>query len=171
MKRQLAKTFVLSNFNYFPLVWHNCGNGDMHKIEKMQERVIRFIHNDYQTNYMDLIESKGESTMYAKRIRIIAQEVYKSLHGLSPSYIAELLTNRTFKSRRPLDIYTPTVNQVTYGYRSYRFEAPRVWNSLPLNIRTSENFPLFKTLIKTWSGPNCRCTSCMYNPNPGDLEK
>ena len=32
MKRQLAKTFVLSNFNYCPLIWHNCGNGDMHKI-------------------------------------------------------------------------------------------------------------------------------------------
>ena len=164
-KVQLAKTFVLSTFNYCPIVWHFCGNGDMHKIEKVNERATRFIYNDYTTDYLTLLEENEESTMYLKRIRIIAQEVYKSLHGLSPKYTNELLRDRTFKSRRPLDLYVPKVNQISYGYRSYQFEAPTVWNSLPLDIRRSENFPLFKKLIKSWTGSSCRCNSCAYHPS------
>ena len=140
IKAQLAKTFVLSNFNYCPIVWHFCGNGDMHKIEKLNERVVRFMYNDYITDYLTLLEVNGECTIYLKRIRTIAQEVYKTIHGLSPEYTKELLRNRTFKSRRPLDLYIPKVNQVTYGFRSYRFEAPTVWNSLPLDIRRAENY-------------------------------
>ena len=53
----------------------------------------------------------------------IAQEDYKSLHGLNPKYTSELLRDRAFKSRRPLDLYD-----------IYKFEAPTVWNSLPLYI-------------------------------------
>ena len=165
IKAQFAKTFVLSNFNYCPIVWHFCGNGDMHKIEKLNERVIRFMYNDYTSDYLTLLEVNGECSLYLKRIRIIAQEVYKTIHGLSPEYTKELLKNRTFKSRRPLDLYIPKVNQVTYGFRSYRFEAPTVWNSLPLDIRRAENFPLFKKLIGSWTGPNCRCNSCNFYPS------
>jgi len=161
---QLAITFVLSTFNYCPIVWHFCGNGDMHKVEKVNERVTRFIYNDYTTDYLTLLEVNGESTMYIKRIRIIAQEVYKSLHGLNPKYTSELLRDRAFKSRRPLDLYVPKVNQVSYGFRSYKFEAPTVWNSLPLDIRRAENFPLFKNLINSWTGSSCRCNSCKFHP-------
>ena len=165
-KRQLAKTFVLSYFNFCPLVWHHCGNGDMHNIERMQERVLRFMCNEYTTDYSELLKIQGESTMYIKRLRLIAQEVYKSISGLNPEYMHSLLTERSFKSRRPLDIYIPKVNQVTYGYRSYRFQAPTVWNSLPVEIRSSENYPTFKKLIQTWIGPSCRCTNCLYNSDP-----
>ena len=60
IKAQFAKTFVLSNFNYCPIVWHFCGNGDMHKIEKLNERVIRFMYNDYTSDYLTLLEVNGE---------------------------------------------------------------------------------------------------------------
>ena len=136
----------------------------MHKVEKVNERVTRFIYNDYTTDYLTLLEVNGESTMYIKRIRIIAQEVYKSLHGLNPKYTSELLRDRAFKSRRPLDLYVPKVNQISYGFRSYKFEAPTVWNSLPLDIRRAENFPLFKNLINSWTGSSCRCNSCKFHP-------
>ena len=140
----------------------------MHKIEKIQERVVRFVYNDYKTDYLTLLDTKGESTMYLKRIRIMAQEVYKSVNGLSPKYTAELLRDRTFNLRRPLDLYIPTVNQVTYGYRSYQFEAPSVWNSLPIEIRQAGNYNLFKDLVKTWTGSNCRCNACEFKLNPYD---
>ena len=164
-KKLLTNTYVLSQFNYCPIVWHFCGKGGIHMIEKIHERAIRFVTNDYTSEYLELLNKENDCTLYLRRVRLIAQEVYKSIHGLNPGYIKELLQNRrsNYPTRTPLNLYIPKVNQIKFGYRSYTFEAPSIWNSLPLEIRKASNFPMFKKLIKTWEGPSCRCNLCAYN--------
>ena len=164
MRVLVTNTYVLSQFNYCPLVWHFCGKGATHKIEKIHERALRFIYNDNITEYTNLLEKANTTTQYLKRVRIIAQEVFKAINNIGPKYTKELITDRPsrYPTRRPLDIYVPNVNQVKFGYRSFKFEAPTVWNSLPNEIRTAEHFPEFKKLIKLWSGPICRCNFCKY---------
>jgi hypothetical protein len=166
-KKHLTVTFVLSQFNYCPLVWHFCGNGNMHKMEKIHERALRFVFDDYTSEYKDLLSRNGISTLYLKRVRIMAQEVYKAINNQSPKYTKELLKERNtrYSDRRPLDLYVPRVNQQKFGYRSYAFEAPSVWNSLPLDIRKAENFGQFKKLINSWTGPSCRCNFCLSPVN------
>ena len=123
--------------------------------------------DNYMSDYAELLLSENESTLYLKRVRIIAQEVFKSLNGLNPGYTREILRDRPsrFPTRRPLDLYIPKVNQIKFGYRSYTYEAPTIWNSLPPNIRKSVNFSVFKKLLKSWNGPACRCNFCKYNEN------
>lgn len=163
----VANAYVLSCFNYCPMVWHFCGKGDTHKIEKIHERAIRFMTGNYTSDYAELLNSGNESTLYLKRVRIIAQEVFKSINGLNPGYTREILRDRPsrYPSRRPLDLYVPKVDQIKFGYRSYTYEAPIIWNSLPLDIRKSDNFYIFKKLLKSWNGPSCRCNFCKYNDN------
>ena len=48
-------SFIMSNFNYFPIVWHFYGETNARKIEKFQERVLRFIYEDYSSSYEDLL--------------------------------------------------------------------------------------------------------------------
>ena len=100
-KSCMAKTFVMSQFNYCPLVWHFCMPGDTHKMEKIQERALRFIYNEYTSDYSKLLEENGETTLYLKRVRIIAHEVYKAINGISPKYMKELLKTREKTLRRP----------------------------------------------------------------------
>ena len=45
-KEVLLNSFVYSNFNYCLLIWHFCSSKSLYKIEKMQERVLRLLHND-----------------------------------------------------------------------------------------------------------------------------
>ena len=153
------------------MAWHFCGKGDTHKIEKIHERAMRFMTDNYTSDYAELLENENESTLYLKRVRIIAQEVFKSINGLNPGYTREILRDRPsrYPSRRPLDLYVPKVNQITFGYRSYTYEAPIIWNSLPLDIRKSENFYMFKKLLKSWNGPSCRCNFCKYNRNENQI--
>ena len=167
-KMQMVKTFVLSQFNYCPFVWYFCGNGNIHKMEKIQERALRFIENDYTSEYKEILAISNESTLYLKRVRIMAQEVYKSINGLNPKYVQELLVarNSEYSNRRPLDLYVPRVKQITYGYKSYFYEAPSIWNSLPLEIRRAENYNTFKKLVKAWSGLSCRCNYCNTAQEP-----
>ena len=43
----LVQSFVYSNFNYCPLVWYFSSSKSLQKIEKIQERALRFLYNDH----------------------------------------------------------------------------------------------------------------------------
>ena len=48
-KLNIYYSFIMSNFNYCPLVWHFCGEVNTKKKEKIQERALRFIYQDYNS--------------------------------------------------------------------------------------------------------------------------
>ena len=78
------------------------------------------------------------------------------MNGLNLGYVGDILRDRpsSYPTRKPLDLYVPKVNQITFGYKSYTYEAPKIWNSLPLEIRKAKNFNMFKKLINNWNGPS-----------------
>ena len=54
-RKILVEAHVISQFNYSSIVWHFCGFSDVHKMEKLHERCIRFIYNEYDKNYFDIL--------------------------------------------------------------------------------------------------------------------
>ena len=46
-KMTIYNSFIVSNFNYCPLAWHFCGTSSTNKLEKNQEKALRFINNDF----------------------------------------------------------------------------------------------------------------------------
>ena len=46
----LANSFIISNFNYCPLVWYFSRAKQLQKIEKIQVKILRFLHDDYVSN-------------------------------------------------------------------------------------------------------------------------
>ena len=69
MRTMVANTYVLSQFNYCPLVWHFCGPGATHKIERIQERVLRFVHNDYTSDYTSILNKSNTTTFTTKGLK------------------------------------------------------------------------------------------------------
>ncbi len=55
-REKIYHTFILSNFNYSPIVWQFCGKVNTKKIEKIQERALRFMFNDKKSSYSSLLE-------------------------------------------------------------------------------------------------------------------
>ena len=49
------ETFVYSNFNYCPLVLYFSSSKSLQKIERIQERALRFLYNDHKSSYDDLL--------------------------------------------------------------------------------------------------------------------
>ena len=56
-------------------------------MEEVQERAIRFIKNDYFSEYADILTELGEDTLYLKRVRLTAQEAFKLFKGAQYSEI------------------------------------------------------------------------------------
>ena len=86
-RKILANSFILSNFNYCPLVWYFSTAKHFQKIEKIQESVLQFVHNDYETDYLSLLKNNKSVTMEVKRMRYLSIEIYKTLHCLNPQYM------------------------------------------------------------------------------------
>ena len=70
-------------------------------------------------------------------------EIYKTMNILNPEFMRDLLslkkTSRLIREKYMLNLCIPVHNQVTFGRKSLRVFRPKVWNSLPYHIKSSEN--------------------------------
>ena len=82
----LADAFISSNLNYCPLIWYFSTAKQLAKIEKIQERVLRFVANNFNSDFSVLHNQSGQVTMEVKRMRYSCIEIYKTLNGFNPSY-------------------------------------------------------------------------------------
>ena len=151
-RKILVEAFIFSNFNYCPLVWYFSTAKQINKIERIQERALRFINNDYHLDYSTLLSKNEHVTMEAKRTQFLCTEIYKTLNGLNPNYMNKIFVKSCsrYSSRRPHDLMVPRVNQTKFGLKSIQYEGAKLWNHLPNSIKSAENLEIFKTLIKSW---------------------
>ena len=158
----IYKSFILSNFNYCPVIWHFCSKHSTKKMERIQERALRFVTDDFESSLENLLKKTSSNLLHVNRIQLIAREAYKILHNHSPFYIQNLVNfkEQTYYSRREKQAFQPKVNTTRYGLKSFRYEAPRIWNSLPNEIRQADNYKLFGRLLRTWEDPLCSCPAC-----------
>ena len=82
---------------------------------------------------------------------------YKALHGLTPSYLTDMLvpvaSNPALCQNRSADrgnLVVPRVKNTSYGYHSFSIAAPRLWNTLLCELRSSLSVTTFHTNLKTY---------------------
>jgi hypothetical protein len=79
--------------------------------------------------------------------------VFKSLNGVAPAYIDDLLQiynpPRTLRSSNKMKLVEPKSHH-SWGDRSFSCAAPRIWNKLPLHIKSSNTLMQFKKNLKTY---------------------
>ena len=156
-KMVIYNSFIASNFSYCPLAWHFCSSAT-NTLAKVQERELRFINNDFTSSLPDLVKQTNTQPIHVRRMKLMACEVYKIVNDLSPKYINDLVnikhSSYNFRSEKKAE--APQVNSTRYGLRSFRSEAPRIWNSL----RVAESYPQFRKMIQRWDGFACQCPNC-----------
>ena len=51
----IYKSFIISNLNNCPMVWLFTSKSSLSKLENIQKRALRFVLNDYESDYNDLL--------------------------------------------------------------------------------------------------------------------
>lgn len=78
---------------------------------------------------------------------------FKSLNGLAPPYLSELLHSykpvRSLRSDDQLLLTVPKTKRKLRGDRAFAVSAPKLWNDLPLHVKQASSLSVFKTLLKT----------------------
>ena len=158
----------MSNFSYCPLTWHFCSEQNSSKIEKIQERALRFIYEDFDSSYDSLLEKSKLPALKTRRMRTIALESFKIMNKISPCFLHDLIEikNNTYNFRYVNTAVVPQPRTTSYGKKSFRYEAAKIWNSLPNEARQMTSFGQFKNYIDSWcGGQKCFCSSCKFHKN------
>ena len=136
----------------------------LNKIESLQKRAFLFLYNDYSISYEGLLEKAGKVKMNVYRLRNLCVEIYKTINQLNPEFMNNIFkvkeNKRVVREQYKLNLETPEWSQITFGAKSLKVYGSKVWNSLPSQIKTSENLIQFKSLMENWNGNSCSCTVC-----------
>ena len=163
-KRILINSYIISNFDYCPLVWHFLLLNPWTKLKVFKKKALRLLYDDYSISYEDLLEKAGKVKTSVNRLRNLCVEIYKTINKLNPEFMNNIFkvkeNKRLVREQYKLNLETPEWNQVTFGTKILKVYGPKVWNSLPFHIKTSENLIQFKSLIKNWNDNSCSCAVC-----------
>ena len=157
-KIAIFNSFIKSNFNYCPLVWMCCGKRNVDRIEKLQCRAVRFVCNDFVSNYECLLDRCGMKPLHVERLQKLALEVFKCVHKICPSYMNDMfeVMDLQYDLRDPYPVRQKPFKTITYGYRSFSYLGSKLWNMLPNCVKQDTDYNSFKRQLQTWEGP---CTN------------
>ena len=159
-KETIINTFVQSNFNYGSSIWHFCNKKSQNKVEKIQERCLKVLSNDYDSSYAELLGNSNSVSMEIKRLRTMLIEIFKTLNNQNPSFMKNIFHHSPYLTHRKHNIYVHSQRTTRFGTKSLKALGAHLWNALPEDIKSTESFVEFKNFTKTWLGPNCKCNIC-----------
>ena len=78
---------------------------------------------------------------------------YKCLNGVAPQYLCKLLQfyskDRVLRSTGDKTLLETPQVRTKFGERAFCYYAPKIWNSLPKDIRSCKSIDTFKQKVKT----------------------
>ena len=94
-RRDLYLAFILPHFNYGSETWNFCSKSAADKLERLNERAIRFVFRDKYTSYSELLNALGLSSLKQQRLIKITLSIFNAVHNsLAPKSIQDLIVHR-----------------------------------------------------------------------------
>ena len=125
-KRQiLANSFIFCNFNYCPLVWGFSSKCLLHKIDRTQEIAAKLLSQETPGIY--------RNSIHERNCRLLLQEVFKTKHGLNPSYMNDVFTFKKsqYNLRSLCALEWEKILSVGHGLQTVSYIATQLWDTLP----------------------------------------
>jgi hypothetical protein len=152
----IVRALILSRLDYCNILFNNITQKDLERLQKLQNKCARLIYLQPRSAHITPLLCDLHWLRIGDRIKFkTLLYVYKALNGLCPQYIADSLV---VKTPRPGSVTTRSCNGLNLlvpkskkcaGDRAFSVAAPRLWNQLPVSIRSAPSVSNFKTLLKT----------------------
>ena len=109
------------------------------KINRLHERSLRIVYNDYTSTFNELLENDKSITIHHRNIHSVAIEMFKVKNELCPPFISNLFQLNSGPDTRNRNTFVrPKVDTVFKGENSLRIFGPIVWNKmLPKKLKES----------------------------------
>ena len=72
----IYKGFLMFNFNNCPPIWMFTSKTSLSKLENIQKRALRFVLDDYQLSYTDLLQNANKPGIKIMLLRYLTVYIY-----------------------------------------------------------------------------------------------
>ena len=129
-------SYIEAQFKYCPITWMFCSRSYNNKINKLQERALRLIYDDYESSLDVLLNKNISFSIHHQNIQKLMIEVHKSLNKPSPdNFFDSMFTLKRRQDPPQNDLLVLSVKTVTKGKDSAKYLGAMIWNSVSSHIR------------------------------------
>ena len=162
-RRSLMKAFVISRFDYCPLIWMFHSRALNNRINKIHERALGLVYQNKKLSFSELLRLDNTVTKHQRNLQVLATEIFKVKNKLSAEIMKQVfdfqepyynLRSETSQFRRE------NIKTTRFGIKSFKFLGPKMWVMVPQNIRNCKSLQKFKKLIKVWNPKAYPCRMC-----------
>ncbi len=151
---KLVNAFMTSRLDYCNALLGGGPASSINKLQIVQNAAARVLTRsrkyDHITPILQSLHWLPIKFRISYKILLLA---YKALNDLAPAYLTNLLSHynptRSLRSQNSGLLVVPRIAKSTKGGRTFSYLAPKLWNSLPDNVRDADTLSLFKSRLKT----------------------
>lgn len=154
--QRLVSAFVLSRLDYCNALFAGLPASTLAPLQRVQNAAARLVIGLKYSDHITPAFIELHWLPIKQRITYkLCLLVYKSLNGLAPPYLTELLqpisdlpSRATLRSATTCDLVIPRT-KLTFGDRAFAVAGAREWNNLPAELRCISDIVMFKKHLKT----------------------
>lgn len=156
--RSLVNCFVINRIDYCNSLLAGVPQYSFDRLQRVMNAAARIVcRAGRRAHISELLRHQLHWLPVPQRVHFkLALLVYKSLHGMAPTYLTELclsVGNNDARARLRSASHgdlTVARTETNFGCRAFAVTGPTVWNSLPVSIREAGSLSTFKSSLKTF---------------------
>ena len=137
------KAFIASEFGYCPLVWMFHSRKLNSRVNKLHERALRIVYQDYAPSFTELLENDNSTTIHNRNIdnytqQLKATELFKVENGLLPPFMNAIFVEHAqdyYDLRKKTEFKKNNVKTVYNRTETLTFLGPRICEIVPDYIK------------------------------------
>ena len=150
----LVNSLVTSRLDYGNALLYGINKAFIKKLQRVQNTAARLVTMTKKSEHITPVLAHLHWLPVEFRIQYkLLLYVHKSLNGLSPVYLKELIKlyapSRSLRSESALQLEVPRTRTKTYGERRFDKAAAVLWNNIPDCLRKADSILTFKKSLKT----------------------
>ena len=150
---KLVHAFITSRLDNCNSILYGLPDKELNKLQRIQNAAARLVSLTKKRDHITPVLFQLHWLPVRQRIIFkLLLLTFKTLNGQSPAYISDLVTvyqpQRNLRSASQYLLQESIGRTITYG-RSFSRVAPRLWNRLPLALRSPQTISRFKAQLKT----------------------
>ena len=162
--KTVAVALIQSKLDYCNSCLWGIDDGQVHRLQVVQNTAARIVSRTRKRDHISPVLKSLHWLPMSERIEHkVISLTYQCYNNEAPEYLGNLLrehrlfTSMALRSSSQARLYEPSnkedAGNVKHGQRSFSFTAPRLWNKIPLKLKTSGSLKSFKHGLKSFLFP------------------